>query len=421
MLSVRKEPLKDKDVVCLGHLKRAFSLLDHLHQVGCDRDKAGNRQLFFDDYVKVVLLYTWNPLIGSIHSLQQTLELPRVAKALGIKRFSAGSFSESVRVFDPELLKPVVEELVGQITPSPKDPRLSQFKDALTLVDGTVVRGLMRLVRSAVGLDGRYNTTRDGRAVYAWRLHTQFDLQRFTPHRMQRTGARNAGSQRENNVLRQSLEAGRCYVGDGGYADRSLFSDIVDAQSSYVIRGAENSDYAVVQDQLLTQEAKDAGVVRDTIVHFNDTASPARHPVRRVEIKVKPHPRRSRRNSAKKSDLIILYTNLVDLPAELIGLIYHYRYTVELFFRILKHLLGLRHLLSQREEGIDIQIYCALIVCVLIQLISGKKPNKSMRNMIAWYLLGLADEQDVVKFLNKPDNTGVKLRAKAAMWKKILG
>src|SRR5882724_9507212 len=112
-------------------------------EVGCDRDKAGNRQLFFDDYVKVVLLYTWNPLIDSIHSLQQTLELPRVAKALGIKRFSAGSFSESVRVFDPELLKPVVEELVGQITPSPKDPRLSQFKDALTLVDGTVVRGLM--------------------------------------------------------------------------------------------------------------------------------------------------------------------------------------------------------------------------------------------------------------------------------------
>ncbi len=39
---------------------------------------------------------------------------------------------------------------------------------------------------------------------------------------------------------------------------------------------------------------------------------------------------------------------LLDLPAELVALIYQHRYTVELFFRILKHLLGMRHLLNQR-------------------------------------------------------------------------
>jgi hypothetical protein len=421
MLSVSKEPLKDKDVLCLGHLKRVFSLLKPLHQVGCQRDKAGNRELFFDGYVKIVLLYTWNPLISSIADLQQVLTLPKVSKALAMKRFSAGSFSESVRVFDPEQLKPVVEELTGQLTPSPKDPRLAQFKDAITLSDGTVIRGLARLAHSALGFDARYTTTRDGCAVYGSRLHLQLDLQRFTPHRMQRTGARNAGSQRESNVLRQNLEAGRCYVGDGGYADRSLYDQIVAAQSSYVIRAAENSSFTVVQDQPLSQEAIDAGVIRDAIVRFDETASPTHHPVRRIEIRVKPHPRRSRRNSMKKSDLIILYTSVMDLQAELIALIYQYRYTVELFFRILKQLLGLRHLLSQRQEGIDIQIYCALIVCVLIQLISGKKPNKAMRNMIGWYLLGLATEQDVVNLLNKPDNKGVKLRAKAELWKKILG
>ncbi len=120
-----------------------------------------------------------------------------------------------------------------------------------------------------------------------------------------------------------------------------------------------------------------------------------------------------------QTELIILYTNLTELPAELIALIYLYRYTVELFFRIFKQLLGMRHLLSQRQEGIDIQIYCALIVCILIQQISGKKPNKAMRDMIGWYLLGMADEQDVINFLNRPDNTGVKLRAKEELWKKL--
>ena len=207
-------------------------------------------------------------------------------------------------------------------------------------------------------------------------------------------------------------------MGDGGYADRSLFADIAAAQSSFVMRAAENSVFELFEERLLSQEALDGGVVRDALVKLDGAETAADRVVRRVEVQVKPHPRRTRRGN-KPTDLIILYTNLLDLPAELIALIYLYRYTVELFFRIFKQLLGMRHLLSQRQEGIDIQIHCALIVCVLIQLISGRKPNKAMRNMIGWYLLGLAEEQDVLQFLNKPDNTGIKLRARAEALKKL--
>ncbi|HEV7688729.1 MAG TPA: IS4 family transposase [Acidimicrobiia bacterium] len=411
-------PLTDKDIVCLGHLKRAFGLLGPLRDVGCGRDRAGNRELFFDDYVKLVLLYVWNPLIGSVRDLQQAVGLPAVAKALGVRRFSAGSFSESVRVFDPDRLKPVIAELAGQLAPYARDPRLADLDHVLTLVDGTVLPALARLARAACP-GTRYNTGRDGTGMYAWRLHTQFELDAFRPGRVDRTGARNAGESRENNVLRRALEAGRCYVADGGYADRSLFDDIVDAGSSYVIRGAGNSVFAVVDERLLSQAALDAGVVRDAVVVLGGAgAEPARHRVRRVEVQVEPHPRRIRAGR-KQTDLLILYTNLLDLPAELVALIYRYRYTVELFFRVFKQLLGMRHLLSQREEGIDIQIYCAVIVCLLIQLVSGKKPTKAMRNLVGWYLVGLADERDVVAFLNQPDHAGVKKRAKEALWKKL--
>lgn len=410
-----KKALAEKDILCLGHLQRTFKLLESLHEVGCGRDKAGNRQLHFDGYCKLVMLYVWNPMIQSVHGLQEAVGLPRVAKALGIKRFSTGSFSESVRVFDPEQLKPILAELAGELEPSAKDPRLGELKSILTMVDGTVIQGLARLAKAAVGFDARYNTSRDGCGMYGWRLHTQLDLQRLVPHRIDRTGARNAGDHRENNMLRANLEAGRCYVCDGTYADRSLYDDIVAAGSNYVIRGAENSVFTIVEERLLSQAALDAGVVLDAIVELG---GPTSHPVRRVEVQVEPHPRRTRAGK-KQTDLIILYTDLTELPAELIALIYRYRYTVELFFRIFKQLLGMRHLLSQREEGIDIQIYCTLIVCVLIQIISGKKPNKAMRNMVGWYLLGLADPGDVIAFLNKPDNTGVKLQAKEALWKKL--
>ena len=106
-------------------------------------------------------------------------------------------------------------------------------------------------------------------------------------------------------------------------------------------------------------------------------------------------------------------------PPELIALIYRYRWTIELFFRLLKQILGCRHLLSQRPEGIDIQIYCAVIAAMLIHLQTGKKPNKAMVFMLGMYLAGIASEHEVLARLNRPDNTGVKLAAKAALWKKL--
>jgi hypothetical protein len=341
-----------------------------------------------------------------------------VAEALGVGRFSLGSFSEAPRVFDPERLKPVIEELAGQLRPLCDDPRLADVKHAITLVDSTVLTALGRLAKAAVGNEARYNTARDGRAVYGWRLHTQLELKSFSPHRIDRTGARNAQETRENNVLRRTLEAGRCYVNDGGYADQSLFDDIVDADSSYVTRIREDSVFTVIEERLLSDEALAAGVVRDARVTLGSEGG-GRHPVRIVAVQVEPHPRRTRRDPKKQSDLILLATCLIDLPPELVALIYLYRYTIELFFRIFKQLLGLRHLLSQREEGIDIQVYCTAIVCLLVCLMTGTKPTRSNRDMIGWFLIGLATEQELLAHLNRPDNTGVKKRAKDELWKKL--
>ena len=75
-------PVQEKDILCRGHLRRIFPLLDRLHRCGCDRAKAGNRQLFYDDYVKLALVYVWNPAITSRRDLQQAAALPKVACAM---------------------------------------------------------------------------------------------------------------------------------------------------------------------------------------------------------------------------------------------------------------------------------------------------------------------------------------------------
>ena len=97
-------------------LRRVAGLLSKLHQCGCGRDRAGNRELHFDDYVLLILLYLFNPLIDSMRTLQSVAELPEVQKRLGVKRFSLGSFSESCRAFDPAMLQEVVNKLYQQQT-----------------------------------------------------------------------------------------------------------------------------------------------------------------------------------------------------------------------------------------------------------------------------------------------------------------
>jgi len=42
-----------------------------------------------------------------------------------------------------------------------------------------------------------------------------------------------------------------------------------------------------------------------------------------------------------------------------------------------------------------------------------------MVTLMSLYLQGLASDQDVLRELNRPDNTGIKLRAKDALWKKL--
>jgi hypothetical protein len=431
-------PLTQQQVQGLKHFKTLLPLFQHLHDVGCARDRAGNRQLFFDDYCAAAMLYLLNPLIGSMRSLQHVLSLPNVARKLGVKRFSLGSFSEAQAVFEPQRLLAVIEELAGQARPLAKDPRLSQLKQTLTLVDGTALNGLVRLVQAGVdggGDEGKrpaaMATTNKMTAAtkksfkkaaqQGWRLHTQLELDAIAPLRIDVTRG-TKGDNHESHVLRKALAGGRCYVFDAGLADRLLFDDIHAIASTYVGRIRETSVFEVVEERLLDDAALAANVVRDAVVTLGvPGASPMNHAVRIVAVQVTPHPRRTRKGtkSTRTSDLVVIATNILDLPPELIALIYLYRYTVELFFRLFKHLLGMRHLLSQKKNGVKIQTYLAVIACLLIGLQTGRRPDKRTVEMVGWYLLGLASEQDVIAHLNKPDNRGVKLRAKAELWKKL--
>jgi len=175
-------------------LRKLLPLLASLHEVGCGRDAAGNRELHFDQYVTLVLLWMFNPMLDSLRALQKAAGLEKVAEQLGVKRFSLGSFSESVRVFDPGKLQAVVERLAGELQPLNADGRLDThlLGRSLKLVDATVLDAIATVARAA------WVPFQDGTAKHAWKLHVHFDFDTFCPEPggLELTDARNSAQER---------------------------------------------------------------------------------------------------------------------------------------------------------------------------------------------------------------------------------
>ena len=395
MAGKRRDDVREEDVTGLKYFDKLAPLLARLHEVGCGRDKAGNRKLHFDQYCMLVLLFLFNPVVRSLRAIEQASELRKVQRKLGCQRASLGSLSEATDVFQPERLKEIIAELGEQLEPIARDPRLKDVQHALTLVDGTLLKGLPVLVQAAM-LDPRA-----AKHQAKFRLHTQFDLERGVPIRIDVTEGSGRGEANERIVLAKALESGRCYVNDRGYAKFQLFNEIVAADSSYVCRLRDNSRYEIGEQRELCGDDAEAGVLLDAVVQLGDTGkADARpdHPIRLVVVKTTPH---EKRGGPASNGLLLIATNLLDLPAWIISLIYRCRWTIEIFFRFFKHVLGCRHLLSHDPAGVEIQTYCAIIACMLISLWTGRKPTLRTYEMICYYFAGLAEEDELLAHLAK--------------------
>jgi len=181
----RLPKVRDEDVTGLKYFHKLRPMLDRLHEVGCQRDKAGNRQLHFDQYCTLVLLYLFNPIVVSLRALQQASELQKVQRLLRCRRAALGSLSESVHVFEPELLREIIAELGEQLQPLAQDPRLKDVRHTVTLVDGTLLKALPRIA------EAMWLSSRTGNAHHAWRLHTHFELDKHVPVQMTLTNGKN--------------------------------------------------------------------------------------------------------------------------------------------------------------------------------------------------------------------------------------
>jgi len=205
----------------------------------------------------------------------------------------------------------------------------------------------------------------------------------------------------EPQVLMKALEPGLIYVMDRGYVDFPLLDRIVHACSDFVLRLRSNN-YFIPADRPhgsaeslpLSDEDRAAGVLSDQIGHLGGLGAqfpPPAGMLREVKILDLNHPDQPLR----------LLTNMLDVPAHIIGLLYRWRWKIELFFRWLKVHAHFRHLTSHSKNGVTSGFYIAVIGVLLIYLHTQRPMSKYAYAMLSLVASGQATLQDITPILER--------------------
>jgi len=390
----KKPPLEEKDLQGFKYLRGFFKSLKQFHCVNDHR----NREFYYDQYLSLILFYFFNPILTSLRGIQQATTLKKVQKILGVKKIGLSTLSEASYVFDADLILPLLKELARKACPIEKDPKLKDIEQILTAVDGTLLPALPKMLW-ALWLDDEHR---------AAKLHLEFDIQGHLPAHAKITD----GNGNERDVLREFLSPDKLYTLDAGYAEYKLFNEIKKAESSFVVRLKDNAVWDIIEEKPLTEEDKEAGVTRDIVAWLGskNRKDDCPFPVRIIEVfhEGKESERRKSRVSSKKTFrtkdtdyTMLLVTDRMDLSAEIIALVYRYRWQIELFFRWFKCILGCTNLLALSQNGLTIQVYCALIASMLITLWTGRKPTKRTFEMLNFYFMGWADDEEITDHIEK--------------------
>jgi len=332
------------------------------------------RTLHAGNYLSMVLFGMINPTLKSMRALCAASGLERMREEVCGTQVSLGSFSEMQGVVDAGLLEGVLRELSAEALPCfGKKSERDRVGDLLA-VDGTLLPSLPRMAW-ALWQDERHR---------AGKLHLEFSVWDQVPVECEVTH----GNASERAAWRAKLRPNVCYVADRGYGhDYGLIREVDGIGASFVLRLQSNTVYEELEPVRSLGEADSAaGVVKDVRVRLG--GKPGGPEGRLVTIEADGH-------------TFLLFTNLGDIEAELVGAVYRYRWQIELFFKWIKCILGCRHWFAESRNGVTIQIYCALIASMLLVLWLGRKPSKRQWEALQFYWMGWATLEELEALLLK--------------------
>lgn len=261
-------------------------------------------------------------------------------------------------------------------------------------VDSTTI-SLFKAILKASG-----RKSKDGNAKGGIKSHVQIRLLDELPMNVQYT----AGSGNDHDFLKHLiLEKDDIVIFDKAYVDYAQYAKWSSDGIFFVTREKENAKSIVLSERDLPHD-KDFEILLDeeVIKEYKDADNKSQKLVlRRIVVW-----------SDKHQAQIVLLTNMFHLEAAQVSLLYRKRWRIELLFKQLKQNFPLKYFVGDNENAIQIQIWCCLIVNLLITVIKLKAANKRMSFALTVSIIRqhLMSYINIVAYLKYPE--GLRLEFK---------
>lgn len=354
--------------------RRALRILDDLLAGLHTAHDHPNRTLHYDDVVVAHLLAFFNPALRGLRSIQELFEDAKVRRTFKSPRVPKSTLADAQRVFDPQLLTPLMQALQQRVGDLPRATPLDTLTRQLIATDGSFFRVAPRIAWAVFNQNDGQRPVRQGQV----RLHLDFDVATGVPTQVRLTD----GQASESRQLRERLQRNCFYLLDRGFQAYDLLAEIIARDSDFLVRLRKSAAVTVTDRRPLRAADQALGIVADEVVHlgWRDDQVPALPPLRRVLVRF------TDRDGGHGT--LNLLTNRQDLAAHEIALLYRHRWQVELFFRWLKCVAHFEHFFSESPEGMTLQVYVTIIGTLLLALQVGGRPSKYDYALMSSALLG---------------------------------
>ncbi len=285
-----------------------------------------------------------------------------------------------------EFFEEIYNKLLHQYGEVLSDTRIQKvLNKQVKIVDSSTI-SLFKDILSCVG-----RKSKSGKSKGGIKVHTVINADEIVPNLVWFSPA----TTHDHNFLKKlKCDDNTVYVFDKGYNNYKAFSHFTENKTGFVTRIKDNALYEEIE-VLEIPERTHSGVLSDKIIEVE-----IKNGNEKTKLKLRKVTFYDRENKREFEFL----TNLFELRADLIAGLYKIRWQIELLFKQLKQNFPLRYFLGDNENAIKIQIYCVLIVNLLIAVIKKKlKRSWAFSNLVSFCKIHLFNYIQLLKFLENPE------------------
>ena len=313
------------------------------------------------------------------------------------------TLSDANKKRDVLVFENIYHQLLKQYGGFLSDSRIKDvIKKQVKIFDSSTIS----LFKDIMGCVGR--NPKSGKRKGGIKVHTVVNADEMVPSLVWFSEAKT----HDHNFLEKlECDENTIYVFDKGYNDYKAFEHFTIQKTGFVTRIKDNASYLNIE-KLDIGERIHNGVLEDEIIEIDVKKGKEITQLRLRKVRFY--------DRVNKREFEFL-TNLFDLRADLIAALYKIRWQIELLFKQLKQNFPLKYFLGDNENAIKIQIYCVLIVNLLLAVVKKRlKRSWAFSNLVSFCKIHLFNYINLMKFLENPERDWIIDKAETEQLSLIL-